>query len=123
MDQGTGKMRLMGWRAGIARLLAVAFLLASLLVPPFVESASASALPITVTAAAAVGQDGSSPGTPSRPDGIVHLGAHCACQLADRLTPPEPVAPATFGAVVHPTLTAHALASLEAEPPARPPQA
>ena len=56
-------------------------------------------------------------GTPSRPDGIVHAGAHCACQVADRLDPPEHAAPAAFSAVIHPIRTARALASFEAEPP------
>ncbi|MCO6416120.1 hypothetical protein JYK14_08065 [Siccirubricoccus sp. KC 17139] len=107
----------------IARLLAIAFLLASLLVPPFAEAAPSGAPSgPAVTMSAALDQDGG-PGTPSRPHGLVHAGSHCACQLADRLTPPPPVGPPAFSMVVHPAFAEHAHASLEAEPPARPPQA
>lgn len=122
MVRDTGRTGLTRGRAVIARLLAVAFLLASLLVPPFAEAAPSGAAPVTVAASAAADQGGG-PGTPSRPHGIVHAGSHCACQVADRLSPPEQTAPAILSAVVHPTRTARALASLEAEPPARPPQA
>lgn len=123
MVRDSGRLGLTGWRAGIARQLAVAFLLASLLVPPLAEAAPSGAAPMTVAASAAVDQDGGTPASPSRPHGIVHAGSHCACQMADRLAPPEQTAPAILSAVVHPTRTARALASLEAEPPARPPQA
>ena len=112
----------MGMRAVIARILAVAFLLASLPVPPFAEAAPSGAPLTTATVSAAADQDGD-PATPSRPHSLVHAGTHCACQLADRLTPPEPIAPTTVGVVVHPATRAHARASLEAEPPARPPRA
>lgn len=119
MERGKGRTaRLAGWRAWVARLLTAAVLLASLLVPPPAESAAAT-LPLTV---AALDRDAGA-GTPSRPDGIVHAGAHCACHVADRLTPPQPAAPASFSAVAHPIRTARALASFEAEPPARPPRA
>jgi len=119
----TGRMGLTGWRAGIARLLAVAFLLASLLVPPFAEAASPTVSSAAVAASAAADQDGGTPALPSRPHGIVHAGSHCACQVADRLVPPEQTVPAVLRAIVHPTRTARAVASLAAEPPARPPQA
>ena len=120
MERGTGRTaRLAGWRAWVARLLSAVVLLASLLVPPPAESATAATLPLTV---AASDRDGGA-GTPSRPDGIVHAGTHCACHAADRLTPPEPAAPASSSAVAHPIRTARALASFEAEPPARPPRA
>jgi hypothetical protein len=86
MERGTGRTaRLAGWRAWVARLLSAVVLLASLLVPPPAESATAATLPLTV---AASDRDGGA-GTPSRPDGIVHAGAHCACHVADRLTPPS----------------------------------
>ncbi|MCB4825515.1 hypothetical protein [Roseicella aerolata] len=118
----TGRTRLTrGW-AVIARLLTVAFLLASLLVPPFAEAASGGAAPMTVAVSVAMDQDGG-PDAPSRPHGIVHAGSHCACQVADRLTPPLPVGPTVVITVGRPAFTDHAHASLEAEPPARPPRA
>jgi hypothetical protein len=110
-----------GWRAWTARLLAAAVLLASLLVPPLAGDAGAAASPFAAASSAAPDQDGA-PDAPSRPDGSLHAGAHCACQIADRLQPPEQAAPASSSAVVHPLRTAHALASLAAEPPARPPR-
>jgi len=110
-------------QAVIARLLGIAFLLASLLVPPFAEAASPGVSPAAVAVSVAAGQDGGTPASPSRPHGVIHAGSHCACQVADRLAPPEQTAPAILSAVVYPTRMARALASLEAEPPARPPQA
>ncbi|WP_431269262.1 hypothetical protein [Dankookia sp. P2] len=123
MKLGTGRTGL-AWRwAVIARLLAVAFLLASLLVPPLAVAAASGAPSVpAVTLSAAMDQDGA-PGTPSRPDGIVHAGTHCACQVADRLTPPQPWAPTALIVVGHPAFAAYARASLEAKPPARPPRA
>jgi hypothetical protein len=122
MNRGTGKTRLTrGW-ALVARLLATAFLLASLLVPPLAEAASSGAPPATVAVSTAVDQDGG-PGTPSRPHGFVHAGSHCACQLADRLAPLQPIGPAVVITMGRPAFTDHARASLEAEPPARPPRA
>lgn len=122
MKPGTGRTGLAGGRAVVARLLAVAFLLASLLVPPFAQAASGSAASVTLAVSAAMDPDGD-PGAPSRPHGIAHAGSHCACQVADRLTPPQPVAPIAFITVGRPAFTAHAVASFEAEPPARPPRA
>ncbi|WP_149536662.1 hypothetical protein [Siccirubricoccus phaeus] len=122
MTQDTGRTGLTRGRAVIARLLAVAFLLASLLVPPFAEAVNSGVPLTTVAVSAAIDQDGG-PGTPSRPHGIVHAGSHCACQVADRLVPPQPVAPTTRIAVSHPAFTDHAHASLAVEPPARPPRA
>lgn len=123
MNQGTGRMGLTGVRVVIARLLAVILLLASLLVPPFAEAAS-SGVPFTTAAvSAAADQDGGAPDTSTRPHGILHSGAHCACHLADRLTPPVPVSPIKQCAVAHPAFATHTHASLEAEPPARPPRA
>lgn len=123
MKLGTGRTGLTGWRAGIARLLAAAFLLVSLLVPPFAEAAAASGAPLAAVAASATADQDGGPGTPSRPHGILHAGSHCACQLADRLAPPQPVGPTVFITVDRPAFTDHAHASLEAEPPARPPRA
>jgi hypothetical protein len=122
MNRGTVRTGLTKGRAVIARLLAVAFLLASLLVPPFAEAAAAEAPSATAAVSAAADQDGG-PDTPSRPHALVHAGSHCACQLADRLTPPQPVGPTALGVVVHPAFADHAHASLEAEPPPRPPRA
>jgi hypothetical protein len=111
-----------GWRAWTARLLSVAVLFASLLVPPFVDGgAGRGAAPVAVTMAAAADQN-SGALAPSRLDGVLHAGAHCHCQIADRLQPSEYALPAAFGAMVHPIRTAQALASREAEPPARPPR-
>jgi hypothetical protein len=122
MGRGTFRTaRLAGWRAWMARLLSTAVLLASLLVPPPAESAAATPSP-TVAAAAASDRDGGA-GRPSCPDGIVHAGSHCTCHVADRLNPPQPAAPASFSALAHPVRRARALASFEAEPPARPPRA
>lgn len=112
----------MGMRVVIARLLAVAFLFASLLVPPFAEAVPSGA-PLTIATVSAAADQDSDPVMSPRPHGLAHAGSHCACQLADRLTPPEPIAPTTVGIVVHPATRAHARASLEAEPPARPPRA
>lgn len=120
-DMG-GTARPVGWRAWMARLLSAAVLLMSLSVPPPAESAAATQ-PL-LTAAASVAWDGEGgAGTPPRPDGIVHAGAHCTCHAADRLDPPRHTAPAAFSAVAHPIQAARALASVEAEPPARPPRA
>jgi hypothetical protein len=109
-----------GW-AAIARLIAAVVLIAALLVPPCAEPGPAGT-PATVAASAALGQD-DGPGTPARPHGILHAGAHCACQLADRLTPPPPIRPGALLALRQAALTAPAYASFEAEPPARPPRA
>ena len=123
MNLGTGRTKLTGWRAGIACLLAVAFLLASLLVPPAAETAPSGASSGSAgILSVAADQDGG-PGTQSRPHSLGHSGAHCACQLADRLLPSQPAAPTALIAEGHPTFAAHAHASLEAEPPARPPRA
>ena len=111
-----------GW-AAIARLIAAAVLIASLLVPPCAEPGCAG-VPATAAASApaALGQD-DSPGTPARPHGILHAGSHCACQLADRLTPPPPIRPGALLAMRQAAVAAPAYASFEAEPPARPPRA
>ncbi|WP_043358731.1 hypothetical protein [Belnapia sp. F-4-1] len=111
----------MNGRAVIARLLTLVLLLASLLMPPVVEAAPAAG-PIMVSSAA-MDQDGG-PDTPSRPHGILHAGSHCACQLADRLTPPalgRPRLVLTLGRAT--AFTDQARASHDAEPPARPPRA
>lgn len=106
----------------IARLLALVVLLASLLVPPFAE-ASPSAGP-TALVSAPMNQDGTAD-APSRPHGILHAGPHCACQLADRLVPPQTVErPRLAITLDRPVpLADRARASHEAEPPARPPRA
>ncbi|SDD94955.1 hypothetical protein [Belnapia rosea] len=122
MNLGTSRMGLAKGQAVIARLLAVAFLLASLLVPFAADAVPSGAEPVTVAASTAANQDGGL-GTPSRPHGILHSGAHCACQLADHLAPPLAVAPTAFIIVGHPAYTTRTRASLEAPPPARPPRA
>ena len=106
----------------IARLLALAVLLASLLVPAFAE-ASPSAGPATLVSAP-MDQDGM-PDAPSRPHGILHAGPHCACQPADRLMPPQTVGrPRLAITLDRPVpLADRARASHEAEPPSRPPRA
>ena len=120
MHLETGGTELTRARAVIARLLAVAFLLTSLLVPPFAASAGAPS-GMAVVSAAADQDDG--PGMPSRPEGIVHAGSHCACQLADRPAPPQqPIGPTVVITVGRPTFADHAHASLETAPPARPPR-
>jgi hypothetical protein len=122
--EGKTARRGAGWRAWTARILSVAVLLASLLVHPSSEAAAGDGLGPTTVAVATSGADGDDgAGTPPRPDGTVHVGAHCACHMADRLDPPEHAAPAVLGAVVHPDRTAPALASRGAKPPARPPKA
>lgn len=108
-----------GWRAWVARLLSVAVLLAALLVPPIAE-ADTTVAPFLV---AAISQPDSTSDTPSRPHKMAHAGTHCACQLAIRMTSPEPVGPTTLNLLIHSAQTVRALASLEAEPPARPPRA
>ena len=120
MNRGTGgTARLAGWRGWMARLLSAVVLLASLLVPPPAEGTTA---PPPAAAASAVSDQDGGAGIPSRPDGIVHAGAHCACHVADRPDPPRYTAPTASGAVAHPIRTARALASREAEPPAPPPR-
>ena len=123
MRRSAGRKGLTRRWAVIARMLAVAFLLAFQLVPSFAEAAhSAAPSVLAVTISAATDQDGSR-GTPSRPHGIAHAGTHCACQVADRLTPPQPIGPSVFITVDRPAFAYHAHASLEAEPLARPPRA
>lgn len=100
-------------RAILARLLALAFLLASLLVPPL---AGAAAAPAAMT-------QGGTADAPARPDGILHAGTHCVCQVADRLTPPLPPGPSLGISRGRPAFTDHVRASRAAEPPARPPRA
>ena len=119
--RGMGNQRLtMSGRAIIARLLAVAFLLAALLVSPFAEAAPGGA-PQTTVVSAATDQDGG-PGKPSGPHGILHAGCHCNCHLADRMAPLHPVARTAPITVDHSAFTESGLASLEARPPARPPR-
>ena len=108
-----------GWRAWMARLLFVAVLLAALLVPPIAEADTAVALSLIV----ATTQPDNTGDAPSRPHKMAHAGTHCACQLAIHMTSSEPVGPAPLNLLVHPALSVHALASLETEPPARPPRA
>ncbi|RAI57998.1 hypothetical protein DOO78_16065 [Roseicella frigidaeris] len=107
--------------AVLTRLLAAGFLLACLLVPPHAEAGPAGpaggALP-----SLAIGQDGGA-GQPGRPDGLVHVGAHCACQFALRLAAPGPDLPRALGLPTQPLRTDPARASFDAGPPARPPRA
>jgi hypothetical protein len=118
--RGRGRTGARAARAILARLLALVLLLAALLVPPPAEAAAAGpAMP-----ALAAADQGGEPGTPSRPHGILHAGAHCACQLADRLAPPALLRPRLVPIPGQAMVAAdHARASHEAEPPARPPRA
>jgi hypothetical protein len=113
----------MGWRGWTARLLALVVLLASLLVPPPpAEAATLGAAPALAGTPAAADGLGNA-GEPSRPDGFFHAGAHCACQAAHRPELVGQTAPRDFGVVIQPIPASRALASREAEPPARPPRA
>lgn len=111
-----------GARAVAARLLAIAYLLASLLMPHLAEAASPdlsrAASSVILTAAA---QDGA-PGTASRSHGMVHAGSHCACQPADRLAPAAWVGPSARPMAMQAAFISYAHASHKAEPPARPPR-
>jgi len=109
-------------RAIAARLFAVAFLIASLLVPSFAEAAAPEQMYAAPTMTATADQDGAS-GTSSRPHGMAHAGAHCACHLADRLVSTAWVGPTGKPVVVQATFTSYTRASHEADPPARPPRA
>ena len=122
MKRSAGRMGLTGARAIAARLLTVAFLLASLLVPPFAETPAPERMHAVATLTASADQDGAS-GTSSRPHGMVHAGVHCACQVADRLVSPAWMGPTSSPVVVQSTSASYAHASHEAEPPARPPRA
>lgn len=113
---------LTGVRAIAARLFAVAFLIASLLVPSFAEAAAPEQIHAAPTLTATADQDGAL-GTSSRPHGMAHAGAHCACHLADRLVSTAWVGPTGRSVVVQAAFTSYAHASHEAEPPARPPRA
>ena len=107
--------------AVLTRLLAAGLLLACLLVPPHAEAGPAG-LPGGATPSLAIGQAGGA-GQPSWPDGLVHVGAHCACQLAVRLAAPGPDLPRALGLPAQPLRTDPARASFDAGPPARPPRA
>ena len=122
MMRRADRRRRRGGQALVARLLAIAYLLASLLAPHLAEAASPdlSHAPSSVISAAA-DQDGA-PGTASRSHGMVHAGSHCACQLADRLAPAAWVGPSAHSTPVQPAFTSYAHASHKAEPPARPPR-
>ena len=122
MTRRAGRRGMRGARAVVARLLAIALLLASLVAPHLAEAAcpepSRAASPATLMV---VDQDGA-PGPTSRPHGVLHAGLHCACHLADRLAPAAWVGPSAQPMAVQPALAAEARASHQAEPPARPPR-
>lgn len=109
-----------GWRALVARLLSLAVLLAALLVPPFAEPTGASAALFVSVAMPLSDANGDAP---DHRGGVAHAGAHCACQLADRIEPRDQPVPAASGRVAHPTRVARAYASRASDPPSRPPQA
>ncbi len=100
------------------RLLALVLLLASLLVPPPSEGAAAGPAGSGPQVSAGLAEDGAA----ARPHGALHSGAHCACQLADRLAGPATPVPAMRRLAARPAPGADPPASLGAEPPARPPR-
>ncbi|SDD99466.1 hypothetical protein SAMN04487779_101622 [Belnapia rosea] len=107
-----------GVRAAMHRLLALALLLASLLVPPFAEGAGAGPAGSGSIVAAGLAEDGAA----ARPHALAHAGAHCACQSADRLAGPAEPVPAMRRLALGPAHGPPPPASLGAEPPARPPR-
>lgn len=109
-----------GWRAWMARVLSVVVLLAALLVPPFTGAGSVVAAPAVSIVASQLDGSGDAP---NHPDRMIHAGAHCACQLADRLEPPGQLVPSAAGTVLRPVHVSRPLASHAVDPPARPPQA
>ena len=109
-----------GWRALVARLLAVAVLLTALLVPPFAEPAGACA---ALSASVATPLSAANGDAPDHRGGMAHAGVHCACHPADRVAPQDQPGPTASGHAEHPIRAARAYASRDADPPSRPPQA
>ncbi len=122
MTRRAGRRGLRGARAVVARLLAVALLLAALATPHLAEAAFPDPSRTASSATLMVADQDGAPSPTSRPHGMVHAGLHCACHLADRLAPAAWVGPSARPMAVQPALAAETYASHQAEPPARPPR-
>ena len=108
------------WHALVARLLTVSVLLAALFLPPCIEGDSLANAATAIATVAAASDSQAGDALPL--GGLVHAGAHCSCQLGDRVKWQETPRPMSAGSVEHQPGSTCGHPSRVTEPLSRPPQ-